>query len=278
MPPIGFGTFKVPAEETEGIVSEAIGHGYRLIDTAQGYGNERGVGRAVARSGIAREELFLTTKVSNDAHGRVASKDAVRRSAEALEAEQIDLVLIHWPRPLQGLAAETWDALCELKTEGIVREIGLSNFTGRHLERILAHSAELPAVNQIECHPFYAQTAQRRRHEQLGIVTQSSSALGRGGDLLSAPAVVEVAGEHGVAPAQVVLRWHLQNGLVPLVKSTSPERMRQNLDVFGFELTTQQLARLASLDGDGRRGPDPDYFPDEEPERYGQHKEKEQIR
>jgi len=259
MPVLGFGTFRVADATAEDLVCEAISQGYRLIDTAQGYGNEAGVGRGLAAVGIARDELFVTTKVSNDHHGREAAYDSVRRSLDDLNTGYLDLVLIHWPLPHLGLAGETWDALIRLRDEGSVRDIGLSNFTGVHLKRILAQSSVPPAVNQIEWHPYFTQFDAHERHQELGIVTQSWSSLGRGG-LLGDPALQDIAAQMEVSVARIVLRWHLQRGIAPLVKSSSPQRMRDNLDVFGFELSSEQMRRIDALDGRARVGPDPDRY------------------
>ncbi|WP_432974721.1 aldo/keto reductase [Dactylosporangium sp. CA-233914] len=260
MPRVGFGTFRIDDKDAEGIVSDALAQGFRLIDTAQGYGNERGVGRALAASALPRAQVFVTTKVSNDNHGRVATRSSVLESIERVGSDYLDLVLIHWPLPHLGLAVETWEELSRLRQDGLIRDIGLSNFTGRHLDPILATGIEPPAVHQIEAHPFFPQPDAQAVNEANAIVTQSWSALAQGNGLLESVPIVHTAREVGVSPAQIVLRWHIQRGLAPLVKTRSPERMRLNLDVFRFDLSDDQMRRIATLDRAQRVGPDPDLF------------------
>lgn len=260
IPQLGFGVFLVPPDEVVEPVRAAIDAGYRLIDTAKLYENEEGVGRALADSGVPRDELFVTTKVWNSDHGFDATLRAFDDSAKRLGLDVLDLYLIHWPMPKRDRYVETWRALERLYADGRVRAIGVSNFTEPHLRRLLAETDIVPAVNQVELHPGFAQDSLRVFHEQHGIVTESWSPLGRGHGLLDQPSVTAIADAHSVTPAQVVLRWHLQLGLVVIPKSTHADRIRANIDVFGFELSAQEMAALSAIDQPGRIGPDPDTF------------------
>jgi 2,5-diketo-D-gluconate reductase A len=260
MPQLGFGVFQVPDEETAQAVSEALRAGYRSIDTAKIYGNESGVAQAVRESGIPREELFVTTKVWNDDQGYDEALRAFDASMDRLGLDYLDLYLIHWPAPSAGRYVETWRALEKLLADGRVRAIGVSNFQPAHLRRLFEETGTVPAVNQIELHPYLQQAELRALHAERGIVTEAWSPLAKGGELLADPVVTALAEQYGRTPAQVVLRWHLQLGNVVIPKSVTPARIRENLDVFGFELSRQDLAALGTLERGHRTGPDPDRF------------------
>ena len=258
MPRVGFGVFKVPEDATAEAVGTALEAGYRGIDTATLYRNEEGVGKAIAASGIAREELFVTTKLWNTDQGYDSALRAFDASMTNLGLEYLDLYLIHWPVPSQDRYIETWQALEKLYADGRVRAIGVSNFQPHHLRRLAEKSTVVPALNQIELHPFLAQAEARAYHAEHGIATEAWAPIARGGDLLRDPVVDALARRHGRTPAQVVLRWHLQHGTIVIPKSVTPSRIRENLDVFGFELTEGDMAEIDGLDRDGRTGPDPD--------------------
>jgi len=259
IPQLGFGVFKVDPDETERIVSDALEVGYRHIDTAAVYGNELGVGRAIENSGIPRDELFITTKLWNSDQGTQSAFDAIDLSLEKLGVDQVDLYLIHWPRPDLDKYVESWLALEQLRDEGKTRSIGVSNFHRAHLERIIAESGTVPAVDQVELHPAFAQRELRAFSEPLGIRTEAWGPLGQGKyDLFGESAVADAAAAHGVSPAQVVIRWHLQQGIIVFPKSNSRERMAENFDVFGFELTDAEVAAIDALDRGQRVGSDPD--------------------
>lgn len=258
IPQLGFGVFKVDDDGAEAAVSHALDAGYRLIDTAKLYGNEAGVGRAVRASGLAREEVYVTTKLWNDDQGRERTLAAFEASVGRLDLGVPDLYLIHWPFPGQDLYAETWRTLVELRDAGRVRSVGVSNFTPAHLRRVIDDSGTVPVLNQVELHPYLQQRELRAFHAEHGIVTEAWSPLGRDTGLLDDPVIVDVARAHGVTPAQAVLRWHLELGTVVIPKSVTPERIRANIDVFGFALTAEDHERIAGLDRGGRIGPDPD--------------------
>ncbi|AYF97276.1 aldo/keto reductase [Protaetiibacter intestinalis] len=259
IPQLGFGVFKVDPDETERIVTDALEVGYRHIDTAAVYGNELGVGRAIAASGIPREELFVTTKLWNSDQGTQSAVDAMDLSLEKLGLDHVDLYLIHWPRPDLGRYVESWLTLEQLRADGKTRSIGVSNFHRPHLERIIAESGTVPAVDQVELHPAFQQRELRAFSEPLGIRTEAWGPLGQGKyDLFGEQAVQNAAAAHGVSPAQVVIRWHLQRGIIVFPKSNSRERMAANFDVFGFELTDPELAAIDALDRGQRVGADPD--------------------
>lgn len=259
IPQLGFGVFKVDPDETERIVSDALEVGYRHIDTAAVYGNEAGVGRAIEKSGIPRDELFITTKLWNSDQGTRSAFDAMDLSLEKLGLEHVDLYLIHWPRPDLDRYVESWLALEQLRADGKTRSIGVSNFHRPHLERVIAESGTVPAVDQVELHPAFQQRELRAFSEPLGIRTEAWGPLGQGKyDLFGEQAVQDAAAAHGVSPAQVVIRWHLQHGIIVFPKSNSRERMAANFDVFGFELTPDELAAIDALDRGQRVGSNPD--------------------
>jgi 2,5-diketo-D-gluconate reductase A len=259
IPQLGFGVFQVPPEDTAEIVTRAFETGYRHIDTAQGYENEAGVGHGFRASGLAREDVFITTKCANGVQGYEQSKRALRESLDKLELDYVDLYLIHWPLPSVDKYLETWKAFIELRDEGLTRSIGVSNFQPAHLARIVDETGETPSLNQVELHPFLAQTGLRREHADRGIVTEAWSPLAQGA-VLDEPAITEIAEAHGKTPGQVVIRWHLQLGNVVIPKSVTPKRIEQNFDVFGFELTDEQVQAIEALDRGERTGPDPDTF------------------
>ncbi len=236
----------------------AIEAGYRSIDTATLYRNERGVGRAVRECGLPREELFVTTKLWNTDHGYESALRAFDISLAELGLDYVDLYLIHWPQPKQDRYVETWRALQKLRADGRVRAIGVSNFAEQHLRRLLEETGVAPAVNQIEAHPHLQQAALRAFHERNEIVTEAWRPLGRGQDLFDTTVVRTVAEKHGKTPAQVVLRWHLEMGHVAIPKSVTPERIAENIDVFDFELDAQDVAGFATLEAGTRLGPDPE--------------------
>jgi len=225
----------------------ALDAGYRLIDSAVNYENETEVGEAVRRSAVPREAVRLTTKIPGRHHTYDAALRSLRLSARSLGVQQIDLALIHWPNPSQGLYPQAWRALVEAQREGLVATIGVSNFTAEHLDRIIDETGVVPAVNQVELHPYFPQEELRAVHADLGIRTESWSPLGKASAPYAEPAVVDAATAHAVTPAQVILRWHVQLGAVPLPKSATPERQRANLDVFGFELTDAEMAAITAL-------------------------------
>ncbi|MBC9729869.1 aldo/keto reductase [Streptomyces sp. TRM68367] len=257
IPGIGLGTWPLDDADAEQAVRGALDLGYRLVDTATNYRNETGVGRAVARSGIPREEIVVTTKLPGRHHGYEETLASFEESRRRLGLEYVDLYLIHWPLPRVGKYADSWKAMIKLREEGLVRSIGVSNFTPVHIERLEKETGVLPCVNQIELHPLLPQEDLRSFHAARGIVTESWSPLGRGTDLLDDPGIVRVAEVHGVTPGQVVLRWHVQLGALPIPKSANPERQRTNLDVFGFELDDDQMRAVADR-AQERLGGDPE--------------------
>lgn len=260
IPQLGFGVWQVPEEEVVDAVTTAIETGYRSIDTARLYGNERGTGEAIAKASVPREELFVTTKVWNDDHGFDSTIAAFEGSMQRLGLETLDLFLIHWPAPKQDKYVDTWKALLRLREEGRVRAVGTCNFHVPHLQRLLDETGELPAINQVELHPYLQQTELREFHAANGVVTEAWSPLASGGDVLADETIAKVASKHGVTPAQAILRWHLDIGNVVIPKSVTPSRIRENFDVFGFRLDEEDLAAIATLDRGHRTGPDPDAF------------------
>jgi 2,5-diketo-D-gluconate reductase A len=269
---LGFGLYKVPPSDAAGLVATALGAGYRHFDTAAMYGNESGVARGISYQlgdpegsggsgelfpALAREDLFVTTKVWNDHHGYDATLRAFDDSMVNLGLDYVDMYLIHWPCPRRGLFPETYRALETLYREGKVRAIGVSNFQPSHLDRLLQSAEVTPAVNQIELHPWLQQHELRKIHDDLGIRTEAWSPLGRG-HVLADPVIAACAAEHGRTPAQVVLRWHMQLGNIAIPKASSEARIRENLDVFRFELSARDMEALAGLDRGGRTGSHPD--------------------
>ncbi|NHC13727.1 aldo/keto reductase [Motilibacter deserti] len=258
IPMLGFGVFQIPPDEVVAPVATALEAGYRLIDTAAVYGNEEGVGKALADSGIARDELFVTTKVWNEDQGFDATLRAFDTSLDKLGLDTVDLYLIHWPSPRRGLYVESWKALERIYAEGRARAIGVSNFTVAHLQRLFDETGVVPATNQVELHPELPQDELRAFHDEHGIVTEAWSPIGAGKGLLENPAVVDVATRLGRTPAQAVLRWHVQRGTVVIPKSVTPERIRSNFEVFDFELGEADMAAISGLASGRRLGPDPE--------------------
>ena len=256
IPQLGFGTFQVDEKETQRVVEAALEAGYRHIDTAAGYYNEAGVGAALRASGLARDEVFLTTKLRNGDQGRERARTAFEASREALGVDAVDLYLIHWPVPSKGLAAQTWEVFEELHAEGAARAIGVSNFLPDHLAALLRDASVTPAVNQIEVHPSFQQPQTQQASREAGLAVEAYAPIGQGADLELAP-VTQAAEAHGVSPAQVVIRWHLQEGRIVIPKSATPERIVSNADVFGFELDEAQMSAISGLDTDERMFPDP---------------------
>ncbi|MFF2521244.1 aldo/keto reductase [Streptomyces liangshanensis] len=259
VPQLGFGVFQVGDEQTTDAVLAALAAGYRSVDTAAVYGNEAGVGRALAASGVPRDELYVTTKLWNDDQGYDATLTAFDTSLDKLGLDHVDLYLIHWPAPARGLYLETWRALQKLLADGRTRSIGVSNFRPAHLRRLIEDSGVVPVVNQVELHPGLQQAGLRAFHAEHGIATEAWSPLAQGA-LLTEDTITAIARRHGKSPAQVVLRWHLQLGNVVIPKSVTPARIAENIDVFGFELSDGDLAAIAALDRGLRTGPDPDTF------------------
>jgi len=259
IPQLGFGVFQIPPKETAEAVTLALEAGYRHIDTAAAYRNEGPVGQAVRASGVDRGEVFITTKCWNDHQGYEEAKQAFHASLGRLETDYVDLYLIHWPVPAHDRYVETWKAFIELRDEGLIRAIGVSNFQPAQLERVIGETGETPALNQVELHPYLQQQGLRHEHEQLGIVTEAWSPLAQG-RVLDDPALVEIAGRHGRTTAQTVIRWQLQLGNVVIPKSATPRRIAENLDVFDFQLSDAEMHAIAELDRGERIGPDPDTF------------------
>ncbi|SBS70050.1 aldo/keto reductase [uncultured Microbacterium sp.] len=259
IPQLGFGVFKVDPAETERIVAEALAAGYRHIDTAAIYGNEEGVGRAIAASGIPREELFITTKLWNDRQAGDAPHAAIDESLGKLGLDRVDLYLVHWPAPRNGTYVNAWERMVEIRDAGKATSIGVSNHLPEHLEKIIAATGVTPAVDQIELHPAYQQREVTRFAADHGILIESWGPLGQGKyPLFDEAPVAAAAVAHGKTPAQVVLRWHLQQGVIVFPKSSTPERIRENLDVFDFALTGDEQAAITALERGGRVSAHPD--------------------
>ncbi|WP_019813116.1 aldo/keto reductase [Saccharomonospora saliphila] len=260
MPQLGYGVFQVPADEVVEPTLAALRAGYRSIDTAAVYGNEEGVGKAIAESGIPREDLFVTTKLWNDRQGYDSTLAAFDESLARLGLDYVDLYLIHWPAPGQDRYVDTWKAFEKLHAEGRAKAIGVSNFHVPHLRRLFDETDVVPAVNQIELHPNLPQSELRAFHAEHGIATEAWSPLGQGKGLLDDPTLAALADKHGKSPAQIVLRWHIQLGNVTIPKSVTPSRIADNLDVFDFALSDDDVAAIAELETGVRVGPDPDAF------------------
>ncbi len=255
MPLIGFGVFQVPADETARIVGEALALGYRSIDTAWGYFNEEGVGRAIAESGIPRDELHITTKVWRQ--GREDTIESFESSLDKLGLERLDLLLIHWPAPKNDRYLETWETFLELQASGRLTSVGVSNFQPEHLGRIIEATGVIPVINQVELHPYFQQHQVRDFDDLHGIVTEAWSPIARG-KVADDPVLTEIGAAHGKNAVQATLRWQIQSGIVTIPKSDHRERIASNLDVLDFELTDDEMARIATLDRDERMGPHPD--------------------
>ncbi|KAA0890753.1 aldo/keto reductase [Pusillimonas sp. ANT_WB101] len=259
-PQLGFGTWQIDDDKVTSVVQTAIEAGYRSIDTAAIYGNEVGVGKGISQSGVARDELFIATKLWNDRHGHDISRAAFQESLEKLGLDYVDLYLIHWPVPKNDLYVQAWEAMISLRDEGLAKSIGVCNFNIPHLERLLDETGVLPVVNQIELHPNFQQAALREFHAEHDIITEAWSPLGRG-RLWEDATLKQIASKHKRTAAQVLLRWHLQLGNMVIPKSVTPSRIVENLQCFDFALDDQDMAAIASLDkADGRSGPDPDLF------------------
>ena len=259
-PQLGMGVWQVPAEQTADVVCSGIEAGYRLIDTAAIYGNEAEVGQGIRQSKVPREELFVTTKLWNDMHGHDNTRAGFEESMDKLQLDYVDLYLIHWPVPKNRQYIQTWETLINLRNEGRVKSIGVCNFLPQHLQTLLDKTGVLPVLNQIELHPGFQQAESRHYHEDHAIQTQAWSPLGLG-TLWDNPVLNKIAKEHGRSVAQIMLRWQIQLGNMVITKSTSPERQRDNMDIFSFELSDADMAAIASLDqAEGRLGPDPELF------------------
>jgi 2,5-diketo-D-gluconate reductase A len=259
IPQLGYGVFQIPPDETRRAVESALEAGYRHIDTAAAYRNERGVAAGIAASGVPREEIFITTKLWNSEQGFDSTLAAFDRSIEALDTDHVDLYLIHWPVPERALYLDTWRAFERIHAEGGARSIGVSNFRIADLERLQQEAETMPTVNQIELHPLLQQAELRAWHAEHGIATEAWSPLAQG-EVLEDETLMTVAAHHQKSVAQVILRWHLQLGNVVIPKSVTPERIRANLDLFDFELSEDDLAAIARLEAGHRTGPDPETF------------------
>jgi len=259
IPQLGLGVWQDDDAQAAASVRCALQAGYRLIDTASAYGNEAGVGQGVRESGLTRADVFVTTKIWNDAQGYQEAQDALRASLERLGLDYVDLLLIHWPIPKLDKYVETWRALIHLREQGLARSIGVSNFRGDELQRLFAETHQLPAVNQIELHPWLQQGELRTANAALGVRTQAWSPLGQGKALLD-PVIARLAEKYGREPAQIILRWHVQQGVLAIPKSSNPDRIRGNAQVFDFALDDDDMSALAQLDRGERVGPHPDTF------------------
>ncbi|MBC9958150.1 aldo/keto reductase [Yimella sp. cx-51] len=259
IPQLGYGVWQVEDDQATPAVAEALRAGYRSVDTARIYGNEAGVGRALAESDLPAQDVFLTTKVWNDDQGFEETVAAFEASQDRL-GRPIDLYLIHWPAPANGKFVDTYRAMMQLRDEGKVRAIGVCNFNVEHLEELHDAVGEYPAINQVELHPNFQQKKLREFHDAHGIVTEAWSPLGQGGEILNDTVITDIASQYGKTPAQVILRWHLQSGNVVIPKSVTPARIAENFDVFDFELSDLAMQAIGSLDNGTRLGPDPAEF------------------
>ncbi|WIE76633.1 aldo/keto reductase [Curtobacterium sp. MCSS17_007] len=257
-PALGLGTYGLNGDEGTAAVGAAITSGYRLLDTALNYGNEDAVGRAVRESEVDREDLVVTSKLPGRHHGYDEAHRSIDETLGNLGLDRVDLYLIHWPNPSVGKFVDTWKAFVDLRDSGKVRSIGVSNFTPEHLKAIIDATGVAPAVNQVELHPYFPQAELRKVHAEYGIVTESWSPLAKQSELLTEQPVLDAAAAHGVTPGQVVLRWHVQLGAVPVPKSGDPDRQRENLDVFGFELTDDEVRAISGLERGRLWDGDPD--------------------
>jgi 2,5-diketo-D-gluconate reductase A len=259
IPQLGFGIWQIPQNETAAAVESALKTGYRLIDGAFIYGNEAGLGEGLRNSDVARNDVFVTTKVWNNSQGREKARASVERSLNSIGVDQLDLVLIHWPVPSQNLYIETWKALIEMRNEGLMRSIGVSNFNADHLTRIIGETGEAPVLNQIEINPQLQQPELRAFCAGHKIVPQAWTPLGNGKSFEADP-IKAAAARTGKSPAQIVLRWHIQLGHAAIARSVNPDRQAENLDVFDFSLTDDEMKAIAGLDVGLRNGPDPSVF------------------
>jgi diketogulonate reductase-like aldo/keto reductase len=247
VPAVGFGTYPHAGDDSRTTAISALDAGYRLLDTALRYENEQGVGRAVREYDLPREEILVATKLAGRHHGYDETLKGFQESLDNLGLDYVDLYLVHWPLPRLDKYVDSWKAMIRLRDEGLVRSIGVSNFTEAHLRRLVDETGVVPVMNQVEMHPYFPQAALREVHAELGIITESWSPMGRG-ELLAEPTVVRIAEAHGVTPAQAILRWHVQLGAVPIPKSADPERQRTNIDLFGFALSDDEVAALSALE------------------------------
>ena len=259
IPQVGLGVFQVPDADASSAVQSALAAGYRSVDTAAIYKNEIGVGDGVRASGLPRDEVFVTTKLWNNAQGYDSALAAFEKSRQRLGLDVVDLYLIHWPCPAQDRYVDTWRALIRLRDDGAVRSIGVSNFTARHLRRLVDETGVAPAINQVEMHPRLQQDGLRAVHAELGVTSEAWSPLAQA-QLLDDPVLGRVAVAHGVSTAQVILRWHVQRGTVLIPKSVTPSRIAANIDLFAFALSADEMAAIARLDRGDRIGPDPETF------------------
>jgi 2,5-diketo-D-gluconate reductase A len=260
IPQLGFGVFQIDPSDTAEAVTTALEVGYRHIDTAQMYGNEAEVGEAIAKSDIPRDQLWITTKCNNSNHGYDDAQSALDESLQKMGLDFVDLYLIHWPLPGKDLYVDTWKGFEKAQQDGKTRTIGVSNFQPHHLDRLLEETDTVPAVNQIELHPHMQQAGLRSYHERHGIRTEAWSPIGQGKGLLDAPELTEIAQAHGKSPAQVVLRWHVQIGNIVFPKSSTAERIRENYEIFDFELGDDEVEKINGMERAERLGPDPDKF------------------
>lgn len=259
-PQLGVGVWQIEDEATPSVIESALQIGYRSIDTAAIYGNEAGVGRGIAQSGVPREELFIATKLWNDRHGHDSTRTAFLESLDKLALDYVDLYLIHWPVPMAGMFVDAWETMIQLRDEGLAKSIGVCNFNINHLQTLLDKTGVMPVVNQIELHPLFQQAELRDFHAEHDIITEAWSPLGRG-RVWDDPTLTAIAEKHGRSLAQVMIRWHTQLGNMVIPKSVNPKRLEENFRIFDFDLDDDDMAKIARLDrADGRYGPDPDVF------------------
>jgi 2,5-diketo-D-gluconate reductase A len=259
IPQFGFGVFQIPQADTAEAVRAALDAGYRHLDTAQMYGNEEGVAEGIAQSGVSRADVFITTKLNNSAHGYDAAIKALDESLSKLRTDYVDLYLVHWPRPKADQYVESWKAFEKLQADGKARSIGVSNFQPAHLDRLAKETETVPAVNQIELHPNLQQRELREYHAKAGIATEAWSPIAQG-DVLQDEKLTEMAERYQKSVAQVILRWHIQLGNIVFPKSSTPARIKENIDIFDFQLSEDDVRAIANLDKGKRRGPNPDNF------------------